>query len=53
MSSYYTWAKRPNSTTFESVAMLDDYFGPYRYGVMFNDGKVYPVNECEVKTLCG
>jgi hypothetical protein len=48
MSSYYTWAKRPDSDLLEPVAMVDDYFGQHRYGVMFNDGKVYPVSECEI-----
>jgi hypothetical protein len=47
MSNYYSRAKRPGGDSFEDVEMNDDAYGKHKYGVIFPDGKQYPVEECD------
>ena len=31
--------------------MVDDYWGHHEYGVKFQDGEVYRLEDCEIKDL--
>ena len=50
MSNYKTKAKRPDGKKWEDVYMLDNFFGLHNYGVQFPDDKVYPEEQCEIKS---
>lgn len=47
MSNCYSRAKRPGGDRFEDVEMNDDAYGKHKYGVIFPDGKQYPIEECD------
>lgn len=54
MSNFISVAMRPKRGRppkvprgFESVTMLDNYYGLHRYGVRFPDGKVYLEEKCK------
>lgn len=50
MSSYYRKTKHPRTGKYERAMWLDDYYGPRRYGVKFEDGTVYNPEEVQLKT---
>lgn len=41
--------KNPNNDEWEPAFWIDDYFGPHRYGVKFDDGKIYRPEELEAR----
>lgn len=41
MSNYYVQAIHPETGVEETAQMLDDYFGPHKYGVKFADETVF------------
>lgn len=41
MSNFKKKTKHPITGKIEEATWIDDYFGPRKYGVMFNDGMVY------------
>lgn len=42
MSSYLASAIDPKTGQAVTVTMLDNHFGPHRYGVRFPDGEILP-----------
>ena len=42
MSNYLSVAVNPKTGEYEEVAMLDDFYGHYKYAVLFKDGSLYP-----------
>ena len=42
MSSFRAKAINPLTNKEEIANFLDDYYGEHKYGVRFDDGKVYP-----------
>lgn len=40
MSNYYAVAKEPGGEYYETVEMIDNYFGNHEYGVKFPDGEI-------------
>ena len=51
MSNYYDIAKKPDGKEYETVEMIDNYFGSHEYGVKFLDGEIYREDECEFGNL--
>jgi hypothetical protein len=48
MSNFKTTARQKGSKDgYISVTMLEDYFGPHKYGVLFPGAGVLPESECE------
>lgn len=45
MSSYKDKAINPKTGKEEEADFLDDYFGQHQYGVKFEDGEVYRLEE--------
>lgn len=41
MASYIKNTKHPETNKYEPAVWLDDYYGQHRYGVKFEDGKVF------------
>ena len=41
MSSFYEETRHPQTGAWESALWMDDFFGPRRYGVKFQDGQVF------------
>lgn len=50
MSNYFGKARHPITGKMEEVAFLDGYFGGRRYGVRFDDGKVFTEEYIESET---
>lgn len=44
MSSYFRLTRHPETGRMEQALWIDDHFGRHRYGVRFQDGKVYPAD---------
>ena len=42
MSNFKSKAINPITKKIEEATFLDDYYGEHKYGVKFNDGKIYP-----------
>lgn len=42
MSNFTRNSINPATGKYEIATWLDDYYGPHRYGVRFQDGKIYP-----------
>lgn len=41
MSNYTAPAIHPETGVIQDALWIDDYYGPHRYGVRFDDGKVF------------
>lgn len=48
MSNYTAPAIHPGTGVIQDALWLDDYYGPYRYAVRFDDGKVFQADACEL-----
>jgi|WetSurMetagenome_2_1015567.scaffolds.fasta_scaffold02897_16 hypothetical protein len=51
MSCYFSEAKRKKEDEWETVEMIDDFYGKHQYAVRFSNGDTYPENEVIVKPL--
>lgn len=49
MSTYRDLAWNPSTGRIEDALWIDDYFGRHRYGVQFEDGRVWPQKEVEIR----
>ncbi len=47
---YIQQAVNPVTKEWESAEILEDYYGPHKYGVRFSDGKVYPEDDVETES---
>lgn len=45
MSSYIDNAQNPRTGKMEMAAFIDDFFGHHEYGVKFQDGGIYPIEQ--------
>lgn len=48
MSNYRAPAIHPDTGVDQMADWLDNYYGPYRYAVRFDDGKVFQADACEL-----
>jgi len=48
MSNYIGYAKNPETGEVEQAEFLDDYYGRHEYGVRFEDGGIYPIDDVEL-----
>lgn len=47
MSNYLQWTKHPETHHWHNAYWMDDHFGHHKYGVRFNDGKVFKAEGLE------
>jgi hypothetical protein len=51
MSNFVAAAYNPKEQVIRSAMFMDDYFGHYKFGVMFEgDDKVYTIEEVDIPT---
>lgn len=48
MRNYIAPAIHPETGVIQDADWLDNYYGPYRYAVRFDDGKVFQADACEL-----